>query len=175
MIAFLLSNWRTVGVLALVFILGSYAGVTRLQRDHARAELASEHAEFETFKVKVAAEGEIARQRAAAITAHDELLKEEADHDHQVALDKLRADVGRMRDERDRASGSRLSAPAAPTAEPNRVCFARDKLDLALRELDKELLGIVEVCSTAIISLENAAAWAKALNHDQARTRPAGD
>jgi hypothetical protein len=106
----LLSNWRTVGVLVLVAAIGSYVAVLRIQRDEARADFKVEHAAFETFKVKVAAEGEIARQRAEAIAAHDGLLKEEADEDHRQAVDRLHADVARMRDERDRARGDFLSA-----------------------------------------------------------------
>lgn len=159
---FLLTHWRSVGVLALVFVLGAYAGVVRLQRDHARAELAREHAEFETFKVRVAAEGEIARQRAEAIAAHDELLKEEADEENRQAHGRLRADIARLRHERDRARSSLVPpAPAASKCPDGQACFDRAELDGALRRYRDGVRGLVDEGSAVTIDLNTAKRWAQ--------------
>jgi hypothetical protein len=79
------SNWRTVGIALLVAAVGGYIAVLRIERDMARTEFKKEHEAFAEFKAKVAATAEIARQRAEAIAAHDELLKEEADSDQDCS------------------------------------------------------------------------------------------
>lgn len=164
-LAFLLSNWRTVGVLLLVGLLGSYIAVLRIQRDEARADFRVEHAAFETFKVKVAAEGEIARQRAEAIAAHDELLKEEADEEHRQALDTLRADVGRLRRERDDARSRFLPPTAAGPGSPDLACFDRAEYLGAYRDLVSEIRGAVDEGSKAVIDLNAAKRWVGERGH----------
>lgn len=160
-VAFLLSNWRTVGIALLVTAAGGYIAALRIERDMARSEFKKEHEAFAWFKAKVAAEGEIAKQRAQAIAAHDELLKEEADSGHQIALDKLHADLERVRHERDAARSSFLSAaPAGSKCPDGQTCFDIAELERAYGSLVVDLRAIADEGSEIAVDLQTAQRWA---------------
>lgn len=113
---------------------------------------------FDDFKTMVEATGKAQEERTAARIAHDELLKEEADNDHQVALAELRAHVKRLRRDADR---SVLPAtPAGSKCPDGQTCYDLGELDRAVREYTAGLRALADQCSQMIVELETARKWA---------------
>jgi hypothetical protein len=103
----------------------------------------------------------IAQQQAAenARKALEALkAKERADENYTRNLDRLRADVKRLRDSR-----PSVLPPAAPTArDPERACFSRPELDAALRRFVEGAAGLVAEGDEARLGLDAAKqAWPK--------------
>lgn len=160
-----LENWRTVGVLVLVAALGGYGSVMRLERDHARNELEAEKVAFAKFKTEVKAAGDAQNARAKAIAAHDELLKEEADNDHEVALAGLRADIARLRRERDDSRSGELPPAPSGSSRPDLFCveraeYQREDGELAAR-LRAGARGLADEGTEATVNLDSAKRWAQ--------------
>lgn len=161
-LTFLLGHWRTIGVGLIATAVGAYIMTLRIQRDHYRAEFENEQAAFVFFKAEVAAIGKAQKERAAAIAAHDELLKEEADHDHTVAVGKLHADIERVRHERDSARRSFLSAvPAGSRCPDGQTCFDRAEYLDAYRDLVSEVRGPADEGSEIAVDMQTAQRWAR--------------
>lgn len=160
-IAFLFSNWKTVVVGLAIASLAGYIELIRVERDHYRGAFEKEHAAFGAFKVKLADEAEIQKQRAEAIEAHDGLLKLEADHDHETALERLRADVERVRHERDSARSAFLSAaPAGSKCPDGQICVDRAEYLGAYRGLISEVRSAGDEGSEVTVDLNTAKLWA---------------
>lgn len=96
---------------------------------------------FDAYKSQVEAVGKAQEERTAARIAHDNLIREEADNDHQEALRRIGARhadaLARVRDELARSS----IVPTVPEApgggdEPT-ACFDRGRLNT-------ELVGVLE-------------------------------
>lgn len=149
------ARWAALGV---AMVAAAAFGAAKMHQHDQKAYDALSAA-YAGFKAEVAAAGKAQNDRAAAIAAHDELLKEEADDDHEAALAKLRADVDRLRARR---SSGGILPPAAPGApSPDRATFSRAELERALRDLDAGVQGLVDEGSRAVIDLDTAKRWAR--------------
>ena len=115
-------------------------------------------ARFDGFVAQTKIIGEQAQKEADAIKTADEKRKEVADHENKSTRNALLADIKRLRDSSARSGN--LSSPTPSTGSPDKTCFDPAKLDLALRNLDQGILGIVESGSEAVIDLDTAKAWA---------------
>ena len=147
-----LAAWGALGTLLVV---GALSGACYIQT----SRLASLRAEYEAFKGGVEALGRAAKKAAAEKEAADKLRKEQADALHLKAVDALNADIRRLRS--DSARGRRLPLPSTITAGTSRTCFDSDRLIAAIRGLDENLLGIVEVGAKAVVDLDAAKNWAQ--------------
>lgn len=157
MLGLILPWWTRWAVLAAALVAaGTFGAVKMHQHDqHAYDALA---ADFATFKAQVVAAGEAQEKRTAAISAHDELLKEEADHDHEAALTKLRADVASLRARR--PDLGILPPATAGAGRADVACFDRGALESALRALVADVRGFVDEGSEAVVDLNSAKLWA---------------
>jgi len=132
-------------------------GALKMHQHDARAydELADQ---FSTFKGGVAALGEQAKKDAAAKAVKDKANKEKADAENKRTTDALRADVERLRDERDRARGSFVPAAPAGARRPDLACFDRAELESAIRGLVTDVRSLVDEGSQATVDLNTAKA-----------------
>jgi hypothetical protein len=151
---FLIENWRTLAVLALVASIGAYGLTMRLQRDAARTELA-------TFKEQVAEAAQRQTEQALKRTIADEQRKEKADAENADTVTRLRADVERLRRERDSRSSSIGTAPAASKCPDGQVCFDRAEFERAYRALVADLRAIADEGAAVTVDLDTAKKWAQ--------------
>lgn len=124
---------------------------------------------FDSYKGEVAAAGKAQEERTAARIANDNMLKEEADHDHHEALRRLAAVHARAL-ARMRADASGLivpSVPAAPgsgAADDDVACFGAGRLnELILGSLEHFLeraADVVQRGETAEAGFQACAEWA---------------
>lgn len=159
MLGLILPWWTRWAVLAAALIAAAAFGAVKMHQHDQKAydELAGQYA---TFKAEVAAAGQAQEKRAAAIAAHDGLLKEEANEENRTALAAMRADVKRLRRERDSARSSILPAAPAGTGRPDLACFDRGALESALRALVADVRGFVDEGAEAVVDLNSAKLWA---------------
>ena len=78
--------------------------------------------------------------------------------ENTLALDKLRADNKRLRSAR--ASSSFVPATTTGASRPDLACFGRPELESALRTLDTEIQGLIEIGDEATVNLDMAKRWA---------------
>ena len=135
------ASWIVAGVVVLAA--GAYIWrCEAIQDDMVRAEAIAQQQAAEN-----------ARKALEALKA-----KERADENYTRNLDRLRADVKRLRDSRP----SFLPAPAASAPSPARACFDRPQLERALRELDSGVQDLVREGDEARLGLDAAKqAWPK--------------
>lgn len=133
--------------------------------------LAATQARFDGFVGTVKAEGEAAKKLAEAKTAEDKRIKENSDHEYQIALAGLRADNQRLRDARAR---SRF-VPAAPAGSRSvgLACFDRADLERTLQQFDEAVTGLVDQGSANAIGLNVARSWAASIRADTFRDNQA--
>lgn len=139
---FLLANWRLIGIALMLLGVGGYIA-------HA------EYTKAQWNKAKAIAQQQQAENAKRAL--RDLHNKERSDENYQRNLNRLRADVKRLRD-------SRTSIlPAAPSGatDPDRICFSRTDLDTALRDYRAGVLGLLEEGAKAVEGLDEAKAWSQ--------------
>jgi hypothetical protein len=136
--------------------------------------LAATQARFDGFVGTVKAEGEAAKKLAEAKAAEDKRIKENSDHEYQIALAGLRADNQRLRDAR---AGSRIvpAAPAAPAGSrsPGLACFDRAELEQALQRFDAGISGLFDEGDTDAVGLNVARSWAASIRAGMSPDSPA--
>ena len=128
-------------------------------------------AEYAGFAATVKAQGEAAKKLADATAAEDKRKKESSDHEYQITIAGLAADVKRLRDDRARAG----YVPAAPAGSrsPGLACFDRAELEQALRRFDEGVTGIIAEGDTDAVGLNVARKWATGIRADTPRDNPA--
>ena len=129
--------------------------------DAANARTDKVQASFDGFKAQVAAEGKVAQERANAQAAKDKLTKETADAENARVTAALRADITKLRRERDSARVSTVPAAPAGSGRPDLACFDRSGLESALRGLLGDIRGLVDQGAAATLDLNTAKAWAQ--------------
>ena len=155
-------------VAALVIGLSSGAGgawwVQGLRLDAVQAK-------YDGFVATTKAQGEAAQTLADATAAEDKRKKESSDHDYQITIDSLRADVKRMRDDRAR---SRF-VPAAPAGSRSvgLACFDRAELEQALQRFDDGISGLIAEGDTGAVGLNVAKSWAAGIRGGMSLGNPA--
>ncbi len=118
-------------------------------------------AKFDGFAATVKAQGEAARKSAKAKADEDDRNKKSADHEYQITIDSLTADVKRMRD--DRARTGYVPAAPAGSRSPGVACFDRAELEQALRRFDEGVTGIIGEGDADAVGLNVARTWAQAI------------
>ncbi len=144
---FLLANWKLVLIGLLILSTGFFF---KLWREEVRA--------FAVFKAQVEVLGKAAQVEKERIEREHKLLKERTDVENKRTTANLRATITRLRN--DPGQGG-LSSPTPSPASPDRTCFDPAALDRALRNLNQDLLGLIEEGSQAVIDLDSAKAWAR--------------
>lgn len=138
---FLRSNWKLVGLLAILAAVCSYIVTLRVQLGNAREKAENIQLAFDQFQAKVRVEGEAAKLKVAQDIAESERAKNETVATLQTRLDAVIRD-GRMRDAR--AASGRGILPTIPpgTTATTRAAFDRTILDDALRSFVEETSGL---------------------------------
>lgn len=114
-------------------------------------------AKFDGFVATVKAQGEAAQKIADAKVAEDKRKKESSDHEYQITIAGLAADVKRLRDARARSG---YLSPAGPGARrPELACFDRAELERTLQQFDNGLSGLVAEGDAAAVGLNTARRW----------------
>ena len=128
-------------------------------------------AKYDGFVATTKAEGEAAKKLADAKAAEDKRKKESSDHEYEIRIAALTADVGRLRDARARSS----YVPAAPAGSrsPGLACFDRADLESALRRLDAGVSGLIAEGDADAVGLNVARSWAGGIRPDTSRGSPA--
>lgn len=128
-------------------------------------------AEYDGFVATTKAQGDAAQTLADATAAEDKRKKESSDHDYQITIDNLRADVKRMRDDRAR---SRF-VPAAPAGSRSvgLACFDRAELEQALQRFDDGISGLIAEGDTGAVGLNVAKSWAAGIRGGMSLGNPA--
>lgn len=160
-VAWALANWRILVFGMVVLILGIQTGRLAL----AQREVATLKNEFAAFKGGVAALGEKAKADALAKQTADKERKDKADAENKRTADALRADIERLRLERDRANRRLLpAAPSGSKCPEGQACFDRAELEREIRgrmdEVRAELRKLVDEGSAVTIDLDTAKRWA---------------
>jgi hypothetical protein len=135
------ASWIVAGVVVLAA--GAYVWrCEAIQDDMVRAEAIAQQQAAEN-----------ARKALEALKA-----KERADENYTRNLDRLRADLKRLRN----ARTDFVPAPSASAPSPDRACFDREQLERAIRSLDSGVQALIERGDEALIGLEAAReAWPK--------------
>lgn len=156
--------------LAALFALGLAFGISGAWWVQGQ-RLATTQARFDGFVGTVKAEGEAAKKLAEAKAAEDKRIKENSDHEYQIALAGLRADNQRLRDAR---AGSRI-VPAAPAGSrsPDLACFDRPELEQALQRFDAGISGLFDEGDTDAVGLNVARPWAANIRAGMSPDNPA--
>jgi hypothetical protein len=123
------------------------------------ARLDALQARYDSFVAQTKILGEQAQKDAKDKENADKLNKERTDHAHKTAVDKLNADLARLRAQ-SRTGGGGLSTPPAFANSPDRVSFDRTEFNSALRSLDADLLEIIGEGAKAVVDLDAAKNWA---------------
>ena len=166
----LLANWKLVGIGLLIAALGVQAYRLQDLRE-----------EYDYFRLEVEAAGREAKAKAEAIDAHNDLVKEEMEHDiHQQREERARERAARS----DRFAalydrhmgllnadpgGGRVSeaagSPAQPVHDSSRICFDRTKLVSGLRDslgaFDAELEPLLKRGEDGLDSALHWNRWAR--------------
>lgn len=156
MIAFLLSP---IGRLVMAWVAGAaigFGGAWTVQG----WRLDALKSEYSSFKGGVAALGEQAKAANAKIALGNLKAKERADEENLRTTATLRADIERLRHDRDSARGSFVPAAPAAARRPDLACFDRDELESAIRELVVEVRGLTDQGDAATLDLNTAKRWA---------------
>lgn len=96
-------------------------------------------AQHQAFVEQVRAEGERMMRRAAEITAKNEVVTQEIKRDYQTALDRMRADYKRLRQQYSTGSGSG-QVSAVPEAASRVDAIPADCLPLAEQSAETTLM-----------------------------------
>lgn len=126
------------------------------------ARLDASVAKYDLFVEQVKSVGELAEAEATRIEDEHKQLKKDTDNENKLALDTLRADIKRMRN--DRSGGSFVPAAPAGSSRPDLACYDRTKLIGATGRLIDGVRGLVDEGSAATINLNTAKAWARGIN-----------
>jgi hypothetical protein len=141
-IPLLVANWRVIALGLVVLAVGGYVWSCERAKD------------------KLVAQKVIAEQQAvenAKQAFRDLKNKERADEEYERRINRLRADVKRLRD----ASSSLLPPAPAGTPSPERACFDRADLDRALSDFARGAADLVGEGAAAVEGLDTAKGWAK--------------
>lgn len=128
-------------------------------------------AKYDGFVATVKAEGEAATKLAEATAAEDKRKKESSDHEYEIRISALTADVKRMRDDRAR---SRF-VPAAPAGSRSvgLACFDRAELEQALQRFDDGISGLIAEGDADAVGLNVARSWASGIRGGMSLGSPA--
>ncbi len=114
---------------------------------------------YRAFVSTTAALGDAAKKAAVRQAALDQSKKEQADHENQIVVAALHADIERLRNTR--AAGGFVPATASTTGRPELACFDRSELESAIRVFDRGVQGLVDEGSEATVNLDTAKRWAR--------------
>lgn len=128
-------------------------------------------AKFDGFVATVTAQGEAAKKLADATAAEDKRKKESSDHEYQITIAGLAADVKRLRD--DRARSGYVPAAPAGSRSPGLACFDRAELEQALQRLDVGVSGLIGEGDADAVGLNVGRSWAAGIRVDTSRGNPA--
>ena len=159
MIAFLLSNWKTIGVLAIAVAVAGYIGVLRLERTVARNERDKAVNELTAFVNQTKVDGERAVLLADKQKAADTLKKEKSDAENKRSHANDVAVIAKLRADRDRAGSSGLPAAPAGSSRPLLACFDRPEYSRAYGEFVAEIRGLATEGTTSTIDLDSVKVW----------------
>lgn len=140
----LLANWKLIAFGAVALAVGGYVWYCERSKD------------------QLAASKAIAEQQAIqnAKQAYRDLKnKERADENYERRINRLRADVKRLRD----SSASLLPPAPSGSPSPERACFDRTQLDAALRKFAGGASELVGEGAAAVEGLDVAKEWAGGL------------
>lgn len=155
-----LMGWAALaaGVVILALSVALKVQSSRLESEQ-QAHVATQ-AKFAGFVAETKRLGDEAKAKADAQAKADKQAKEKTDASYKSDLANLADAYRRLRDSRAGAGGSILPAPEAGSRSPERASFNRAELDLALRNFDTGVAGIVEEGDKARIGLDAAKRWA---------------
>lgn len=125
------------------------------------ARLDASVAKYDLFVEQVKSVGELAEVEAKRIEADHKRLKEVADNENKLALDTLRADIKRMRNER--PSGSFVPAAASGSSRPDLACYDRTEFVGAVGRVIDGVRGLADEGSTTTVNLNTAKVWAQGI------------
>lgn len=125
------------------------------------ARLDASVAKYDLFVEQVKSVGELAEVEAKRIEDKYDQLKKDADRENKLALDTLRADIKRMRNER--PGGSFVPAAAAGSIRPDLTCYNRTEFVSAIGRLVDGVRGLTDEGSAATVNLNTARAWAQGI------------
>lgn len=119
-------------------------------------------AEFTQFKVATKAVGDAREAETARINKLNKDNKEKADAENKRRAAAMRADIERLRNERDSARSSFLSQPPAGSVCPDgQTCVDRAEYLAAYRALVERLRAIGDQGTEVTNDLDTAKIWAK--------------
>lgn len=116
-------------------------------------------AEYAAFKSNVETLGKAAEKAAREKEAADKERKEKADAENKRTVDRLNADVARLRHASSR-SGILSSAPAA-SRRPDLACYGRSGLDAEIREFAGTATEVLGILGADAVGLNTAKRWAQ--------------
>ncbi len=155
----LVVKWVLIGlVLASAFGAGWKVNGDRWEKKYQTLQ-----AEYDQFKGGVAALGEAAKVKAKKEATANKLAQRRANEQNTSTITTLRADVERLRNDRDRAGGGRVPPAPAGTIRPDLACFDRASLESALGKLIGDVRGLADEGSQATIDLDTGKNWIKSL------------
>lgn len=118
-------------------------------------------AEYAQFKGGVEALGLAAKKATAEQEARDKANKEKADAENVHTTATLRADIERLRRDRDGARSRILpQTPGGSKCPDGQACFERAELERALRDYRSAIRGLVDEGSAVTVDLDTAKRWA---------------
>ena len=119
-------------------------------------------AAFSQFKTETRLAGEARDAETARINGLNKKNKEKADAENKRRTAAMRADIERLRNERDSARSSFLSKPPAGSVCPDgQVCLNRAEYLAAYRALVERLRAIGDEGTEVTNDLDTAKVWAK--------------
>lgn len=157
MITFLMSAWGRLLVAGVVGAIVGFGTAWKLQG----VRLEAVKQEFQTFTLKVKAEGEVAERLARLKEKEDKQATEALNAKNKVLLADNASLSKRLREQR--AGSGFLPKPPADTRNPETACFGRTELESALQRLDSGVSAIISEGYEAQLRLSTAAEWARSV------------
>ena len=139
----------------------AWAWIQTERLDSAKTALEAVRGEYGAFKAQVATLGRIAQDKADKQAKSDKRRKEVADANYSSTIAAMHNDITRLRDERDRARGDLLPAPAAGAKRPDVVTFQRAEFERTLSNFMAGAGKLVEEGDIARVELDAAKTWAQ--------------
>ncbi len=156
----LIGDWRFWVIVTLAGAIG-FGWVQTKRLGWCQANQEALQTEFDTFKAQVAAQGEIAQQKANQQAAADKLRKEREDANHKATVALLNQRISSLRHDADSSGRYLLPAAAAGSNRPDLACFDRADFERASRGVLGELRAIADQGDAATVGLDAARAWAQ--------------